>query len=116
MNTIKFNDEEVDFLRTQYQAELEETEKYLAHLKGLIKKLGTQKPQKVTETIKVPKKRGRKPKSTIQSIAPLADAGLRKSRSDKGEKRFEANNYMLTKMVIDPRKPSEIKKKLRSER
>ena len=115
MNTIKFNDEEVDFLRNQYQTELEETEKYLAHLKSLIKKLGTQKPQKVTETIKLPKKRGRKPKSTIQSIAPLADAGQRKSRSDKGEKRFEANNYMLTKMVIDPRKPSEIKKKLRDE-
>ncbi len=113
MNKIKFRDEEVDFLRDQYQAELAETEKYLAHLKSILKKLGPpkpSKPQQESKPAKQPGKRGRKPKASNEITAPVVGVGTRKPRSDKGRSRANPADYMLTTMVIDSRKPSEIKK------
>jgi len=65
MKTIRFTDKELELLRQQYQAELEQTEQYLEDLKLLIGKLGKPSPP---------------------------DPGLilgktRKTRSDKGKKR-----------------------------
>lgn len=66
MKAIKFSDTELDFIRQQYQVELEEAETYVENLKNILNKIGS--PPKGIETIEITekKRRGRKPKIQIE--------------------------------------------------
>ena len=48
MKTIKFSDQELGFIRQQYQVELEEAEEYIENLKNILNKIGA------TETFTTP--------------------------------------------------------------
>jgi hypothetical protein len=87
MKSIKFTDDELDFIRQQYQVELEEAQKYVESLKNIIKKIDSPKS---VETIEIPekKRRGRKPKvQKEESLIPELVKKGRKQRKDKGKKR-----------------------------
>jgi hypothetical protein len=86
MKTIKFTAKELDFIRNQYQVELEEAEKYIKKLKNIISKLGPLSKDPILDIIeKKPGKRGRKPKAKNEKV--LSVPKKRKQRSDKGVKR-----------------------------
>jgi hypothetical protein len=90
MKSIKFSEDELDFLRTQYQLELVEAEKYVQDVKTLLKKLGVL--PHITETqpeVKTQKKRGRKPKSVEEKVEIKVVKKKRKTRSDKGGSRLK---------------------------
>lgn len=90
MKSIKFTDDELDFLLDQYQMELEEAEKYVESLRNIIKKLGNSKPKKVAEPVeKQPKKRGRKPKLIKEEGLAKPIKKKRKQRKDKGSVRVK---------------------------
>jgi len=57
MKTIKFSDNELEFLRNHYELELMEAENYIAEIKNILKKLGAELKAEIPETPK--KKRGR---------------------------------------------------------
>jgi len=85
MKSIKFTDQELEFIRDQYQLELEEAENYVESLRNIIKKLGTPKTTKVSEPVeKPPKKRGRKPKLIKEEVISKPIKKVRKPRKDKG--------------------------------
>jgi hypothetical protein len=86
MKTIKFTAKELDFVRNQYQVELEEAEKYIKNLKKIINKLGPPSKDPILDIIeKKPGKRGRKAKVKNEKVLSLPKK--RKPRSDKGVKR-----------------------------
>lgn len=64
MKAIKFSEKELDFLRTQYQMELEDANKYVEDVKNILNKLGV-KPDAEMEPAeeKKPTRRGRPPKA-----------------------------------------------------
>jgi hypothetical protein len=66
MKAINFTEKELDFLRKQYQDELESARKYAFQISEILKKLGTESPLIIEESgeqePKVIKRRGRKPK------------------------------------------------------
>lgn len=92
MKSITFSNQQIDFLRKQYEAELTNAEEYLEQIKGILKKLGAKtkevrtedselnhkagrkrgrKPKPTFELPKVPKKRGRKPKVMVPILEAL---------------------------------------------
>ena len=88
MKSIKFSNDELDFLRTQYQLELEEAENYVKSIKSVLVKLGNPKPKKVAEVVgKIPKKRGRKPNVVKEQVLAKPIEKARKPRKDKGKGR-----------------------------
>lgn len=92
MKTITFTEQELEFLRDQYQFELEEAENYVESIKSILLKFGKVKPvispvSAITE--KNGGKRGRKPAVVKnQSDAAPGENGKkeRKTRADKGKK------------------------------
>jgi hypothetical protein len=90
MKSIKFNDQELEFIRDQYQMELEEAEKYVESLRTIIKKLGSPIPKKIAEPVeKIPKKRDRKPKLIKEEVLVKPIKKKRKPRKDKGSIRVK---------------------------
>ena len=88
MKSIEFTDQELEFLRDQYQMELEEAENYVKSIKSVLVKLGNPKPKKVVEPVeKQPKKRGRKPKLIKEQDLTKPIEKTRKQRKDKGKGR-----------------------------
>jgi len=86
MKSINFTEKELEFIRQQYQVELEEAETYVENIKNILNKIGVPSTAAMKEPIeqepkvikrrgrqpkakdvepKVPKKRGRKPKAVI---------------------------------------------------
>jgi len=78
MKTIKFTEDELEFLQQQQQAELEQTEKYLEDLKSILEKIGS-------------------PKTLTAEEIFGNDSGIRprKPRSDKGIKRGSREKIKL---------------------
>ncbi len=74
MKSLKFTNEELEFMRSQYVADVEQTEKYLRDLKVILGKIGM--PE-------VPTADGQE--------APVLLKTGRKQRSDKGVKRGPRN-------------------------
>jgi len=71
MKSIKFSDEQLEFLREQYTDELANAEKYVEQVKEILKKLGAEvKASKIgtEQPVKVEKKRGRKPKVAVAEV------------------------------------------------
>jgi hypothetical protein len=66
MKSIKFSEKELDFIRQQYQVELDEAETYVENLKNILNKIGS--TPKGIEIIEITEKkhRGRKPKGQIE--------------------------------------------------
>jgi hypothetical protein len=103
MKSIKFTEQELDFLRTQYQLELVEAEKYVQEVKSLLKKLGVpstkddtpekrkpgrkkkQAPSKEEAPIKTGK-RGRKPK-VVAPVESVEKQDVKKVKAAKVEKK-----------------------------
>jgi len=115
MKSIKFTDDELDFVRQQYQAQLEEAQKYVQNLKNIIKKIGSPKS---AETVEIPekKRRGRKPKiQKEESLAPGLVKKGRKPRTDKGKKRgIPAKSIKVEKTTKEtplPSTPSKVEAK-----
>lgn len=98
MKSIKFTEQELEFLRTQYQLEMVEAEKYVQEVKNLLVKLGV-KPTKTEsvperksrrgrkkveppkETSKLKSKRGRKPK--VEALPDKTDKPEKVSKAEK---------------------------------
>lgn len=88
MKSIEFTDQELDFLRDQYQMELEEAENYVKSIKSVLVKLGNPKPKEVSGPIeKILKKRGRKPKIVKEQDLVKPIKKTQKPRKDKGKGR-----------------------------
>ena len=86
MKTIKFTDKEIDFLRDQYEMELEEAEKYIESTMNILEKLGSTVSKKVIEPIeKSAKKRGRKPKVVKEEVVTEVIKKQRKQRVAKAQ-------------------------------
>ena len=72
MKSIKFSDKELEFIRQQYQVELEEAETYVKNIKNILNKIGVPSTAAMEEPIeqepKVIKRRGRKPK--VKKVEP----------------------------------------------
>jgi len=72
MKSIKFSDKELEFIRQQYQVELEEAETYVENIKNILNKIGVPSTAAMEEPIeqepKVIKRRGRKPK--VKKVEP----------------------------------------------
>lgn len=124
MKAIKFSDTELDFIRQQYQVELEEAETYVENLKNILNKIGNtakgietfeitekkrrgRKPKiQIKPTVKVVKKRGPKPKIQKEEAIITGVNKGRKPRSDKGKKRLNnVKPIKPVKMNIQPKKP-----------
>jgi hypothetical protein len=104
MKSIKFTDQEIDFLQKQYLIELEEAEKYVESIKNLLDKLGNPKPKKVLEPVeKIPTKRGRKPKVVKEEVVVEVIKKKRKPRKDKGNIRVKPIKPVLQE--IKPQEP-----------
>jgi len=67
MKSISFTEKEFDFLRSQYQNELESAQEYVDQIKEILKKVGAPSKTPIEEPIeqepKVVRRRGRKPKA-----------------------------------------------------
>ena len=84
MKSIKFTDQELELLRGLYQQELEEAENYILKVKSLLNKMGVPEPVKESEPeLKIPKKRGRKPKVVKEEVVPAVIKKERKPRMVK---------------------------------
>ena len=102
MRSIKFSDQELEFMRQQYKEELTSAEKYIEQIKDVLRKIGgSVKPTKEElvekepkqrkkrgrkAKVKVveprePKKRGRKPKATVPT--PVVEPPKRRGRKPK---------------------------------
>jgi hypothetical protein len=72
MKSISFTEKELDFLREQYQDELESTLEYVEQIYEILKKLGPPSAVSITDTadteLKEVKRRGRKPKVKVPVI------------------------------------------------
>jgi hypothetical protein len=114
MKAIKFTEQELDFLRTQYQLELVEAEKYVQEVKNLLKKLGVpsttdeipekRKPgrkksqdQLIKEAPVKTAKRGRKPK-VVTPVESVEKQNVRKVKAANVEKK---NPQKKVKTVIE---------------
>ncbi|MBM3404774.1 MAG: hypothetical protein FJY10_07790 [Bacteroidetes bacterium] len=85
MKSIKLTDKEIEFLRVQYQMELEEALKYVEEIKVFLGKLGAKPVEKEEPETK---KRGRKPKvAKAEAVSQAPKKRGRKPRKDKGAKR-----------------------------
>jgi hypothetical protein len=117
MKSIKFSEDELDFLRTQYQLELVEAEKYVQDVKTLLKKLGVPHTTKEPMSdVKIQKKRGRKPKSVEEKAEIKVVKKKRKTRSDKGGSRLKPIKPVKQKEdkkeAVLPASESELPKKV----
>jgi hypothetical protein len=81
MKSIKFTDDELDFLRTQYQLELVEAEKYVQEVKNLLEKLGVPTTEDETPAKRKP---GRKRKQA-QPIEEVPVTKVKRGRKPKSE-------------------------------
>jgi hypothetical protein len=114
MKTIKFSEQELGFIRQQYQVELEEAEEYVENLKNILKKIGVPDAFTVAEqVVKEPARRGRKPKVRKELPAPEAEPveKKRKPRSDKGKKRAKRNQPVIQEKSINETTPSKDSRK-----
>ena len=142
MKSIKFSDNELDFIHQQYQIELEEAETYVENLKNILKKIGStpkgietieitekkrrgRKPKiQIEPTVKVIKKRGPKPKIQKEEAIITVEKKDRKPRSDKGKKRLktvkpvkeQTSELTDTRLEPIPNKPIIPKKKVKRRR
>lgn len=115
MKSIKFTDNELEFLRNHYQVELKEAQNYVSQIKDILSKVGVSKrpaveipaEEEVNEVKKrgrkpgnkkivdkpVPKKRGRKPKALSTETKPEPEktvAEVVKAKVKPGKKLIEA--------------------------
>jgi len=110
MKTIKFSDQELGFIRQQYQVELEEAEEYIENLKNILNKIGA--PETFTtpeKDVMEPARRGRKPNVRKDLPTPEAEPveKKRKPRSDKGKKRAKRNQSVTQGKSIGETTPME---------
>jgi hypothetical protein len=113
MKTIKFTDEEVEFLREQYYMELEEAEKYIQKIKTVLDKLGVPPTTKEPiSDVKIQKKRGRKPKSVEEKVEIKVVKKKRRTRSDKGGSRLKPKQKTDKKESVLPASESKPPKKV----
>jgi len=123
MAAIKFTDKELEFLKDQYIEELANAEKYVDQVKEILKKLGvslmdekedqnekqTKKDRKKDHKhkekhieIKVPKKRGRKPKVVLDFIETTPTAEPTKELDTKSNEPKVQKKRGRPKLVVTP--------------
>jgi hypothetical protein len=106
MKTITFTEQELEFLRDQYQFELEEAENYVESIKSILLKFGVTKPVDSPVNATAEKnggKRGRKPAAVKdKAVATPGEKGKkeRKTRADKGKKRNKRNSKVARAETI----------------
>lgn len=104
MKSIKFSDEQLEFLREQYTEELANAEKYVEQVKEILKKLGAEvKASKIgtDQPVKVEKKRGRKPKVAVAEV---------KEPKKRGRKPKVAVADAPVETPVKPEKKTKLKK------
>lgn len=82
MKTIKFSENELEFLKNHYELELIDAENYVSEIKNILKKLG--KELIAVEAEKPKKRRGRPPKAK-QSAEPAKAPAVIKAIPKKKE-------------------------------
>ena len=116
MKSIKFNDQEIDLLRTLYQYELEEAENYIKKIKSLLNKIGA--PVQMVEPepeVKVRKKRGPKTKLVKEEAVPEIIKKERKKRTVKPKLVKPEENRIETIVTPVPAK-KERKQRIKKEK
>ena len=89
MKSITFSEKELDFLRKQYQVELEEAEEYVKNIRNILDKVGSSENMAVPEPkVQEPKKRGRKPKVVIEKVSQPVEK-IRKKPGRKPKVKIE---------------------------
>lgn len=106
MKSIKFTEQELEFLRTQYQLELVEAEKYVTEIKNLLSKFG----DKSVKTEPVQEKNSNKGR---KKVAPKKEApAIKGKRGRKPKVQSLPETTEKTEMVSKPpRKPKASKDK-----
>jgi hypothetical protein len=117
MKTIKFSDQELEFISQMYNEELAEAKKYVDQIQELLKKLGAkpaksepvekepkQAKKKVAKAAKKaiekrePKKRGRKPGVVVPKVENSAVAAMLPVKEEK--KKAEPKSKVATKAKV----------------
>jgi hypothetical protein len=117
MKTIKFSDQELEFISQMYNEELAEAKKYVDQIQDLLKKLGAKpakeepaekapkqavkrgrKPSIKKAEPKEPKKRGRKPGVVVPKVEPIAVAATLPVKEEK--KKAEPKNKVAPKAKV----------------
>ena len=101
MKSIKFTEQELEFLRKQYQLELVEAEKYVQEVKNLLVKLGV----KPATTESVPEKKSRRGRKKTES--PKESPVKKGKRGRKPKEQVPAKSTELS--VSKPEKKSKEK-------
>ena len=127
MKAIKFSEKELEFLRQQYQDELESAQEYVEQINDILNKLGVRaksikeepkekepkqykkrgpKPKvKVIEPKGPPKKRGRKPKIVIQAVEHTPIPAPKPEKKAEPEKKKVAAKVKVGKKVVHKATP-----------
>lgn len=117
MKSVKFSDEQLELMFTQYQVELEEAKKYVLQVEDILFKLRKQITSEKQEIVKVPKKRGRKPgpkkvktaepkkrgrkpKVKVVESAPVAPKNEAKPKGKRGRKK--GTKVTVKKATVKP--------------
>ena len=106
MKSIKFSDQELEFLRNQYQLELVEAEKYVTEIRNLLSKFGD-KPVKTEPVQEKKSQRGRK------KAEPPKEAPVKKGKRGRKPKvqSLPETTEKTEKKSKPPRKPNASKEK-----
>lgn len=83
MKSVKLNDADAELILALYEDEMQEVEEYLRRLKDSVANLINQMAPKQTDTIKVPKKRGRKPNKSAKNKQSVEVTAEPKKRGPK---------------------------------
>lgn len=87
MRSIKFTEEELEFLKGQYELELIEAEKYITEIRNLLKKLGNVSAESPkTDKLSRKKGRGRRPKEESKENISMAAVESGEGKKKKGKR------------------------------
>jgi len=86
MRSIKFSQSELDFLKSHYEQELNEVEKYAEEIKGMLKKLGAKSAPAASEKPEK-KKTGRRGRPRKVVAEPVVAPAAKKEKVKKPAKR-----------------------------
>jgi len=112
MPSIKFTDNELEFLRNHYEQELADAEMYIADIRKIISKLGKAEAENQQEAPK--KKRGRPAKAltVVKEVQPTETTEKKKRGRKPGSKNAKAAKKKAAKKAAAEKKTVVTRKSL----
>ena len=122
MKAIKFSEKELEFLRQQYQDELESAQEYVEQINDILNKLGVgaksvkeepveikvykkRGPKPKSKVVEPPKKRGRKPKIVIPAVEHTPIPAPKPEKKAEPKKKKVAAKVKVGKKVVHKATP-----------